>query len=248
MQSSKSQILSALKRGGRRSVDELASILRLAPMTVRQHLATLERDGLVCSTEERQRLGRPHFVYFLTESGEESFPKRYDRIAIELLHEIGRLGSEEIAGLSAEEKTTLLFDKLADRFIGRNRQRVHGLNLAQQVALVAQLLQEESGFAEWGTTEGGFEISDYNCCYRRLHGIDGEPCQWHERILAGLLDGTVAWCSQPAGGAQRCCFAISASAANTSPFPVARPIDGVQQPAPSLLLRGGIRRQPTAAG
>src|SRR5579859_6372492 len=55
MHSTKSQILAALKRQGGCSVDELAVTLGLAPMTVRQHLATLERDALVGSTEERQR-------------------------------------------------------------------------------------------------------------------------------------------------------------------------------------------------
>src|SRR5438309_1180307 len=91
MQSTKSQILAALKRQGHCSVDELAAQLSLAPMTVRQHLAMLERDSLVESHEERQRLGRPHFVFVLTEKGEASFPKQYDEIARQLLSEVGRL-------------------------------------------------------------------------------------------------------------------------------------------------------------
>jgi len=150
MHSSKSQILVALKRQGRCSVDELAIALHLAPMTVRQHLATLERDGLVVSAEERQRMGRPHFVFSLTEQGDESFGMRYDRIALQLLLEVGRLDSQEIAGLSAEEKTALLFDRLADRFISRYRPRMGPLTLADFIGLdvcldIMRVLQDGLG-------------------------------------------------------------------------------------------------------
>ncbi len=190
MQSTKSQILAALKRQGHCSVDELAVQLSLAPMTVRQHLAMLERDSLVESHEERQRLGRPHFVFVLTEKGEASFPKRYDEIARQLLREVGRLNGDEIAGLSPAEKTGLLFDRLADRFVDRHREALDELSLAKRVAAVAHLLEAESGFAEWARTEGGFVIRDYNCCYRRLNG-DDEPCRWHARVLVGLLGCSV---------------------------------------------------------
>jgi predicted ArsR family transcriptional regulator len=212
MQSSKSQILAVLKRKGRCSVDDLVGWLSLAPMTVRQHLTTLERDGLVQSVEERQRLGRPHFVYFLTETGEESFPKRYDRIAMELLHEVGLLGSDEIAGLSPGEKTALLFDKLGDRFVAQYRPRMEPMPLRQRVAAVADLLQTESGFAEWGSTDEGYEVRDYNCFYRKLNAADGESCRWHERVLAGLLGCQVYWRQEAAGGAQLCRFAVFAEA------------------------------------
>lgn len=208
MQSSKSQLLAALKRKGRCSVDDLVSTLGLAPMTVRQHLATLERDGLVASAEERQRLRRPHFVYFLTETGEESFPKRYDRIAAQLLLEVGRLDSADIAGLSPAEKTALLFDKLADRFVARYQPRIVNMPLSQRVAAVAEMLQTESGFAEWSASDEGLEIRDYNCFYRKLNGIDGESCRWHERVLSGLLEHRVDWRCDSSSAAQLCRFVV----------------------------------------
>ncbi len=215
MHSTKSQILAALKRQGGCSVDELAVALGLAPMTVRQHLATLERDALVGSTEERQRLGRPHFVYTLTEKGEGSFHQHYDRIAMQLLDEVGRLDSAEIAGLSAEEKTALLFDKLADRFVARHRAQLDGLPLGQRVAAVAELLHAESGFAEWAATEHGFEIRDYNCFYRKLNGEDGAPCRWHARVLRGLL-GCPVRCE---GGGPRAAHLCRFAVAKAEPLP-----------------------------
>jgi len=223
MQSSKSQILAALKRHGRCSVDELAAALGLAPMTVRQHLATLERDALVTSVEERQRLGRPHFLYSLTEKGEESFHRHYDRIALQLLDEVGRLDSSEIAGLSAEERTTFLFDKLADRFISRHWPQVEPLTVARRVAVIAELLQNESGFAEWTAGEAGYEIRDYNCFYRKLNGLDGEVCRWHERVLTALLGCPVHSESTATRATHLCRFviAVEADAPPAAPSPEA---------------------------
>jgi predicted ArsR family transcriptional regulator len=209
MQSTKSHILAALKRQSRCSVDELAALLSLAPMTVRQHLATLERDALVTSAEERQRMGRPHFVYSLTDKGEASFHLHYDRLAMALLHEVGRLDSSEIAGLSAEEKTALLFDKLADRFVMRYGPQLEHLAFAQRVPAVADLLQSESGFAEWAPTESGYEIRDYNCFYRKLNGADGEICRWHDRVLSGLLGCSVRCDASGPRSAHLCRFVVA---------------------------------------
>ncbi|MHB8573911.1 MAG: helix-turn-helix transcriptional regulator [Dehalococcoidia bacterium] len=214
MQSTKSQILAALKRQGRCSVDELAVQLSLAQMTVRQHLATLERDDLVSSHEERQRLGRPHFVYALTEKGEESFPKRYDRIAHRLLLEVGQLNGDDLTGLTAEEKTALLFDKLADRFIDEHRAAMQSLTVPQRVAAVAQVLLVESGYAEWSSTDSGFVIRDFNCCYRKLgDGVSAanaadQPCRWHTRVLSELLDLPVQFDPDPSCTAHTCRFLI----------------------------------------
>lgn len=208
MQSTKSQILTALKRQGRCSVDELALMLGLAPMTVRQHLTTLERDDLIASSEERQRLGRPHFIYSLTEKGDESFPKRYDRIAKQLILEVSRLDSSEIAGLSADEKAALLFEKLACRFVERHLPRLRLLLPAQRVAAVAEILQAEGGFAEWEHTNDGYEIRDYNCLYRRLNGDDGEPCRWHQRVLSNLLGCPVECREDAPRSVRRCRFVV----------------------------------------
>ncbi|KPJ48209.1 MAG: hypothetical protein AMJ38_05820 [Dehalococcoidia bacterium DG_22] len=150
VQSTKSQILVLLKRSAGSTVDELASALELARMTVRQHLATLERDNLVVAREERRPTGRPRFVYSLTDKGEETFPKRYDRLADMIIDEVALLDSSEMEGLSPAEKKALLFRKLARRIAGQYAQRLEGKTLEERVWAVVDILQAESGFAQGG--------------------------------------------------------------------------------------------------
>ncbi|MBI4299956.1 MAG: DeoR family transcriptional regulator, partial [Chloroflexi bacterium] len=45
MQSTRGHIVELLKRHGGATVDELSKVLGLASMTIRQHLAILERDS-----------------------------------------------------------------------------------------------------------------------------------------------------------------------------------------------------------
>jgi predicted ArsR family transcriptional regulator len=212
MQTTKSAILTHLKRSGGSSIGELASGIGVTKMTVRQHLAVLERDGLVQSRQVRRATGRPHLMYSLTDRGDETFPKRYDRLAGLLLEEVALLGAEEIAGLTPSEKKGLLFEKMAGRLQSRYESRLRGRGLPERVAMVAKMLDEEGGFAEWRAVDGGFEITDYNCVYRRVAESDRDLCDWHLSLLSGLLGGDVE-CSQfMSRGAKSCRFIVKEEA------------------------------------
>jgi predicted ArsR family transcriptional regulator len=212
VQSTKSQILALLKRSGGCTVDELASALELARMTVRQHLATLERDNLVTAHEERRPTGRPHFVYLLTDEGEETFPKRYDRLADMLIDEVGFLDSSEIEGLSPADKKALLFRKLARRIASQHAHRLEGKSLEEQVPIVIDILQMESEFAEWHKLPEGFEIVRYNCPYRRVAESQDEVCVWHLELLSQLLDGRVRAAEFQTHGGDCCRFIVETGA------------------------------------
>lgn len=207
MQTTKSQILSLLKRSGGSTVEELASSLSLARMTVRQHLATLERDDLVTAREVRRATGRPHFLYTLTDKGEETFPKRYDRLADMIIDEVGLLDGSEIEGLSPIEKKALLFRKLAQRLALQYAPRVEGKDLEERVQTVTEILQSESGFAEWNKLGEGFEILDYNCAYRKV-AENQDLCAWHLEFLTQLLGDDVRAVSFQSKGGDLCRFIV----------------------------------------
>jgi len=209
MQTTKGQILWLLKRNGGETVDHLTEALALAPMTIRQHLAALARDGLISMREERQRKGRPHFVYSLTEKGEETFPKRYDRLAAQVLNEIGRIEAAEITDLAPAERTALVFRRIADRIVAEHAQRLFALSLPERVQEVAAILERENGFVECIDTPDGFEIRDYNCVYRRLAGPAAAGCAWHLRVIGRLVGAPVERSAAPNRDATFCRYLIA---------------------------------------
>ncbi|MBI4319590.1 MAG: helix-turn-helix domain-containing protein [Chloroflexi bacterium] len=157
MQTTRQEILDILKRKERASVDELAKLLKLTSMCIRQHLSILERDDLVASREERQRLGRPKRVYSLTDEAEHLFPKSY--------HLLLDLILEEIERLDGREKLVLIFQRLAERMAKVHRDELSEKPLAQRVAKVAQILTDGGSLAEWEKCDGGYVLREHNCRY-----------------------------------------------------------------------------------
>lgn len=208
MKSTKEQILSHLKRSGGSAVDEIADEFGLARMTVRQHLTGLERDGLIQSREQRGKSGRPHMVFSLSDSGEEMFPKRYDRLADLLLREAASLTVDEITGLDEDERKRLLLQKMVERVYQDHETKIRDKTLPERVAMVTDILREEGGFADWEHTGESYEIVDYNCVYRKVVDSHPDVCDWHVSLLGRLL-GEKVECSQfMSKGAESCRFVV----------------------------------------
>jgi predicted ArsR family transcriptional regulator len=216
MQTTKENILAYLKRSGGCSIDALAREFGLAKMTIRQHLAALERDHLVVSREERRKTGRPHLLYNLTESGQERFPRRYERLAELALDEVALLDSAEIAGLSPTEKKRLLLMKMAEHVYRDHEAKVVEKNLPDRVQIVTDILREEGGFAEWKANEEGFEIADHNCVYKRVVDTHPDLCDWHLSLLGRLLGSEVECRQFIRAGADACRFLVKGETAQAA--------------------------------
>lgn len=67
------------------SVEQIASRLGVTSAAVRQHLVTLDALGLVDRTKGEARVGRPTYLYHLSDLGRRAYPKRYDLLLAELV-------------------------------------------------------------------------------------------------------------------------------------------------------------------
>jgi predicted ArsR family transcriptional regulator len=213
MQTTKQQLLALLKRTGGVTVDEAAGALAIASMTARQHLIGLEKDGIVAVDKVKRAMGRPHYLYSLTPKGEELFPRRYDLLAQIFLDEVGILEPADIAGLSAEEKRSLLVHKAASRLAEHFRVPGRRRPLQERVEAVTNALHTIGGFAEWFPTQDGFEIRDYNCVFARLMAKQESGCEWHTHLLRQLLRWPVQHELLINGGSDCCRYLVSAQPA-----------------------------------
>jgi predicted ArsR family transcriptional regulator len=210
MHSTKTEILALLKRSDGSTVDELASSVGLAPMTVRQHLTALERDELVRAEEVRRSTGRPHYLYRLTPDGHRSVSDGYDRMLALLVEQAGYLEPGEIAGATADERRARLFRRAAEALAMRHRAEVAALAGAARMERVAAILRSHGGFAEWHDLGGEFELRDFSCAFRSSVG-DHVPCAWHESFLAAVLGVDVRAPIEPAVCADCCRYVVPVS-------------------------------------
>jgi predicted ArsR family transcriptional regulator len=189
--STRQSILQLLRRHGQMTALELSDALCIGAVGVRQHLALLERDGLVDVCGLRRSVGRPSHLYALTAEAEERFPKRYDRIALDLIGYVAEAGGDLAVEAVFARRREDMARQLAPRIAGRPR--------AEQVAALAGILAEQGYMCEYEQlADGSFLLTEYNCpvdCIARQHP---QLCTQELRLYEDLIgapitrDGTIA--------------------------------------------------------
>lgn len=203
IQSTRREILITLKQRGGQTVHQLAQALGITPMGVRRHLITLEKDGLVEFKTFQRGVGRPSYVYSLTEAADELFPKHYPQLTNDVL--------EIIAELDGSKKVDLIFARRAERLAARYRPRLAGLSLAQRVSELARIQEENGYLAEWEQLdEGTFLLKEHNCTVAQVSARWPAACQYELALFQELLDADVVREEHAASGGRGCCYRITA--------------------------------------
>src|SRR5262245_20702124 len=173
------EILKLLKRRGPLPVEDLAEALAITVSGARQHLAGLEKDGVVTYQRVRQGPGRPRHLYELTDEGDALFPRNYAELTNELL------------GYVQEHDPTLLdqlFVRRAQRRVRSAQKRMEGLALPDKVRELARILDEEGYYAELQELEDGrFRIVERNCLVKDVAARYAQACTSELNFVRKLL-------------------------------------------------------------
>ncbi|MCR8842388.1 transcriptional regulator [Paenibacillus sp. SC116] len=154
--STKDKILTLLKREVVLTVNELTELLDITHMAVRKHLNVLDKDGFIITNEVRQPMGRPIQTFSLSEKAEVYFPKNYDGISLEFLHDI-----EELYGNEAIQR---LFDKRQERLTNEYDTRMHNKTASEKVTEMVKIQNEKGYMAGYSQIdETTYELVEYNC-------------------------------------------------------------------------------------
>jgi len=191
VETTRQTILEILRRRRQATIDELTHLLGLAPATIRRHLDILMRDSLVSVGQVRRETGRPHYVFSLTEAGEDIFPKNYIRLTNRLIEEIVGLEAEETRGRGGLELAELVFEKMAERMAQTYASRITGATLAERLEEVTNLLASEGIIFEWREAEGGYYLLGHGCPCRRVARAHAQICTHDQRLLTTLLRADV---------------------------------------------------------
>lgn len=201
MQRSRWQILDILKRKNKATLDELAKELGLVPVTVRAHLSVLQREDLVAAEEVRGKVGRPFYVYFLTEEAERLFPKRY--------HSLASLILESLEASDGETKLDHLFQRISDSMVEGYKDKVTGKSLEAKVAEAVRILNQDGAMAEWEKTEDGFAVWEHNCPWFLVAQRHPKVCSIDHLFLVKFLGAEVKATHRIVDGHPRCAYQVT---------------------------------------
>jgi predicted ArsR family transcriptional regulator len=146
------EILNYLKRSKGMSVNELVGRLNMSYMGIKQHCATLHRDGYLDTWRRPQKMGRPEMVYRLTPRTHDLFPAESNKFTLELLKSI-----REIHGPNAPEK--LLYN-VYERKTAALKAKVKGDTVADRAKWLARLRDNEGYMSQFvnEAKQGGPQI------------------------------------------------------------------------------------------
>lgn len=202
MQETRRSILEILKTKGEATVEELAEVLGLTPMTVRHHLALLQKEGLISSRSIRRAVGRPHHSFFLSEKGQDFFPKRYDRLANRLLTQV-----EEMAG---QHQVLQILEGYGRRMLEGYAWRLEDKELEDKVVEVCTILEEEGFPSIWENSPQGYLIHTVHCGIEEVAQRHPEACLWDLTFISQALGVPVQRLCRIVEGKPRCTYLVRA--------------------------------------
>lgn len=180
--STRETVLKTLLTEQRVTINELAEIVGINPISIRHHIARLEADGLVSSEEVRHGVGRPRRVYFLTETGLERFPTRYVRLALRLLDQL-----KETVPPSIVKKLFTQMGKDIASELG-SQADIRKLSIEERLNKMIAFLEREGFNMNWERQGNQYIIREVNCPYLHIGQSHPEVCTIDQTLISTALD------------------------------------------------------------
>jgi predicted ArsR family transcriptional regulator len=200
MKSTRDLMRGLLATRGEATVGDISAELGLNQANIRRHLEVMRAEGLVDVTIRRHEIGRPSYVYKLTERAEEMsahYPRLVDRM-------VKRLASQpESAPLLIQ-----LFDGVAEDVAVAHRPQVTGATVGERVAETSSALTEEGIVDHWRKDEDGFHLMNTTCPYRKAAEASDAPCNADHKVVESLMGVPVEQISRIIDGHHMCEYVI----------------------------------------
>jgi len=194
-------VLLLKKNGAGMSIDELSRHIDITPMGIRQHLLALEKKDLVTYTVRKRGIGRPGFVYMLTEKANELFPTKYDEFVLGILRDIARYEGPEkvdqVFGWWRKRMLQLKGEVLADRL-----SREDALNRFKG------MLEEDGHLVELSGNNGHYHLKQYHCPVRKIAREFDQVCKHELQLYRELFGKDVTREHSVSEGAPACLYLI----------------------------------------
>ena len=200
MNRTREKVIHTLVIHPRSTIVEIAESVRINPISVRHHLTSLQADGFVNAEEERHGVGRPRLVYFLTESGQEKFPKRYFRLTNHLL--------EQMKKTLSDEDFKKIFKNMADDITEEYEPKITNLDFEEKLDLLKTVMASEGYDIHWIKLNNEYEIQEVACPFYKIGKDHPEICLFDQSLIANMLSISEQDIIRTKHGDNHCSFKI----------------------------------------
>jgi predicted ArsR family transcriptional regulator len=207
-ESTKEQTLHLLQSRGGATVAALAKALGVGQASVRRHLDHLRVEGLVDVRLQRHGVGRPSFVFYPTEEGEERTPNGYSRLLTRLYAGLRSLDERKVRGRDGAAVLKTVFQGAAEQVAREHETEVVAEALEGRVAETSETLGREGIVDGWSKEADGYHLTNSACPYRQAATASTGPCELDRRTIELLVRAPVRQVSRIADGKHACEYIV----------------------------------------
>jgi predicted ArsR family transcriptional regulator len=197
--STRKSIILLLKKSGGMSINALKKHLNITPMGIRQHLLALEKKGYVTFQSQKHGIGRPVFIYSLTEEAEKLFPRSYNRFALDILKNVEHSdGTIDIQTIFMWRKNSIM-KNCSDALHGTSDMigRIHKLQ---------DMLESEGYLVDVTRNNGHYHLINYNCPIKEIAVKYQDMCRHELDLYKELISQRAVLKQSLAEGNVSCIF------------------------------------------
>ncbi len=194
------QILKLLQQQGSLSIKAIEAALGVTATAVRQQLTTLTTADMVTAETVRERRGRPHAVYRLTEKGQALFAHGYEELALALL--------EEVLQLSDPVTVHHLLHRISTRLGRQYAEGIHSAAVADRLHELSALLTAHGVMSKVDEAADAFMLTEYNCPYYGLAREHREVCGMEIEAMELALGAPITLYQSQLDGHTGCQFQV----------------------------------------
>jgi predicted ArsR family transcriptional regulator len=183
--STRSRVSRSILQQGPSTANDLADRLGLTPAAVRRHLTVLVDSGQVKSRQQRvygpRGRGRPAKVFELTDSGRGTFYQAYDRLAIDAVGYLQRLGGEQVV----EQFAASVAQPILERFEALSPE------YDTRAEALVEALTAEGFVASLKPVASGVQLCQYHCPVAHVATEFPQLCEAETQAFAEMLGSHV---------------------------------------------------------
>jgi predicted ArsR family transcriptional regulator len=199
--STRRNIILLLKKNGGMSIDDLSKLIEITPMGIRQHLLALEKKGVVTYISRRRGIGRPGFVYMLTDAAGDLFPNAYDAFSLGILRDIKKH--------EGDEKIDKIFSWRKDRLLNSRRDALAGkAGIEATLNALKEILETDGHLVEIGKNSAHYHLKQYHCPIGKVAREFQDACKHELQMYRELIHKDVTREQSVSEGAQSCVYLI----------------------------------------
>ncbi len=195
------RLILVLKEKGQRSLQDLSHDLGISKMGVLNHIKHLESRGLVRRIQKKGRVGRPYYLFAVTEDSKENLANSNAWMLQNLVSYLRETGHSDLM-------EQFLRDRYEQIRIDYEKRLSH-LGKDQKIQELVRMREDESYFPvlrDMG--HDTFDLQEFNCPIYQISRYFGIACNLETSLFSSVLDMDVESTHRQVDGHGVCRFLI----------------------------------------